>query len=102
MTEHRFGFDGADDQRRVGDPHGSGEPVVAALDHRPGATPRPLVVVDRDDETSARGERDQRVLEGLPHRARVMQDAPRVHDVEGAEPAEIVRIERRAVLDAPA
>ena len=42
------------------------------------------------------------MIERLPHRAGVMEDAPGIHDIEAPEPGHERRVEHRAPLDAPA
>src|SRR6516164_4305220 len=69
--------------------------AVEALDLGPAARPEPLIVVDGDEEPATGSDALARGVDGVPHGARVVQDAPRVDDVELSERLHEVRIEHR-------
>src|SRR5581483_5766415 len=62
---------------------------------------QPCLAIKRQDQLPIRRHEARRVIDGLSHRARVMQDAPGIADVELTELGQIAGGEDRALLHAP-
>src|SRR5438105_15661497 len=75
--------------------------AIVALDLGPAARPHALIVVDRDEEPPAGSDALQGCLDGLPHGARVMQNAPRVDNIELPERLHEIRIQNGALQNGP-
>jgi hypothetical protein len=82
-------------------PQGHGKAHIKTLHCSPRPACPALIVVDCDEQLASGADQPDNVVQCLPHRTRVMEDAPGIDNVELAQAIEEIPVQNGPLLDPP-